>query len=356
MFTAAGGGAAPVKSRRFATKYSSIVPWKSRWSWVRFVKTSASKRTRSSRCSTEACEDASSATLRSPASSISRNVRCRSIASGVVRTTGRTSPPIRLSTVPSRPGRRPAAVRIACSRYAVVVLPFVPVTPATSSSRVGSPKKTSAAVAIAARDDGTTSCGTSGSTARSTTRTAAPCSTASAAKSCPSACSPGTQKNAAPGVTARVSYARSRTSTGSGLPRTASGASAATRRSSSMSGGTLPSGGGVRCRVRRDLELDEAVARDLGEGGRRDDAAPDRSVRLVDRDEHDEPRVLRRHDADERGDVARVGVPARARASRRCRSCPRRCSPARRRARRCRPRPRRRRAASPSSAPRRSWR
>ena len=45
----------------------------------------------------------------------------------------------------------------------------MPVTPATSSSRVGSPKKTSAAVAIAARVDGTTSCGTSGSTARSTT-------------------------------------------------------------------------------------------------------------------------------------------------------------------------------------------
>ena len=39
----------------------------------------------------------------------------------------------------------------------------MPVTPATSSSRVGSPKKTSAAVAIAARTLGTTSCGTSSS-------------------------------------------------------------------------------------------------------------------------------------------------------------------------------------------------
>ena len=36
-------------------------PWKSRWSWLRFVKTSASKRTRSRRWSDEACEDASSA-------------------------------------------------------------------------------------------------------------------------------------------------------------------------------------------------------------------------------------------------------------------------------------------------------
>ena len=67
---------------------------------------------------------------------------------------------------------------------------------------------------------------------------------------------------------------------------------------------------GVGCRVRRDLELDEAVTCDLGEGRRGDDAAPDRAVRLVDRDEHDEPRILRRHDADERGDVARGRVAA----------------------------------------------
>ena len=73
----------------------------------------AAKRTRSSRCSCDACDDASIAHERSPASSISRNVRCRSIASGVVRTTPRRSPPTRASTVPSRPGRRPAAARIA---------------------------------------------------------------------------------------------------------------------------------------------------------------------------------------------------------------------------------------------------
>jgi hypothetical protein len=39
------------------------------------------------------------------------------------------------------PGRRPPASRIEASRNAVVVLPFVPVTAATSSSREGSPKK-----------------------------------------------------------------------------------------------------------------------------------------------------------------------------------------------------------------------
>src|SRR5688500_17225197 len=62
--------------------------------------------------------------------------------------------------------------------------------------------------------------------------------------------------------------------------------------------------------VRRYLELDEAVAGDLREGRRCDDAAPDREPRLVDRDEDDEPRVLRRHDADERCDVAGGGVAA----------------------------------------------
>ena len=43
-----------MKSRRFAWKYSSIVPCRSRWSWLRFVKTSTSKRTRSRRRSADA--------------------------------------------------------------------------------------------------------------------------------------------------------------------------------------------------------------------------------------------------------------------------------------------------------------
>ncbi len=180
-------------------------PWKSRWSWLRFVKTSAAKRTQSSRRSADACDDASIAHERSPASSISRNSRCRSIASGVVRCTPRRSPPTRASTVPISPGRRPAAARIAKSRNDVVVFPLVPVTPTTSSSRVGSPKKTSAAGAIAARASRTTSCGTGTSSTRSTTRATAPFETASRAKSCPSAREPGTQKKSAPGSTWRAS-------------------------------------------------------------------------------------------------------------------------------------------------------
>ena len=72
--------------------------------------------------------------------------------------------------------------RSAAGRH-VVVLPFVPVTPATSSDRVGWPKKLSAATAIAARASSTRSCGTSSSSGRSTTRAAAPAATARGAKS-----------------------------------------------------------------------------------------------------------------------------------------------------------------------------
>ena len=201
----AAGGLPSTNRRRFAAKYDSMSPWKSRWSWLRFVKTSAEKRTRSSRCSSDACDDASIAHERSPASSISRKIRCRSIASGVVRTTPRRSPPTRASTVPSRPGRRPAAARMAKSRNDVVVFPLVPVTPTTSSSSVGRPKNSSAATAIAARALGTTTCGTGRSSGRSTTSATAPRSTASGAKSCPSARAPGTQKNSDPGAAARAS-------------------------------------------------------------------------------------------------------------------------------------------------------
>ena len=63
----------------------------------------------------------------------------------------------------------------------MVVFPFVPVTAATSSSRVGSPKNTFAAGAIAARASETTSCGTGSGSGRSTTSAAAPRSTATAA-------------------------------------------------------------------------------------------------------------------------------------------------------------------------------
>ena len=135
----------------------------------------------------------------------------------------------------SSPVCRPAASKIERSRNAEVVFPFVPVIAATGSSAEGSPKKSTAATGIAARASPTTSCGRSTSTGCSTTSAAAPSVAAVAAKACPSTFRPRTQKNSAPGVTVRVSYARSEISTEAapaGAPLTTSpGPSATMKRS-----------------------------------------------------------------------------------------------------------------------------
>ena len=75
---------------------------------MRLVNTAAATRTPSARRSSRACEEISIAQAPSPPSSISRNVRWRSIASGVVRTVGRSSPATTEVTVPSSPHCRPA--------------------------------------------------------------------------------------------------------------------------------------------------------------------------------------------------------------------------------------------------------
>ena len=93
----------------------------------------------SARPSSSACELTSIAQARSPESSMRRKVACRSIASGVVRSTGSSRPPTTDFTVPSSPVCTPPASSSARTRKAVVVLPLVPVTPTTRSSRVGSP-------------------------------------------------------------------------------------------------------------------------------------------------------------------------------------------------------------------------
>ena len=179
--------------------------WKSRWSWLRLVKTEAVQWMPSARRSSSACEEISIAQATSPASSISRNVRWRSIASGVVRSIARRSPPTIEATVPSRPHCIPAASSIARTSQAVVVLPLVPVTPTTASRAVGSPEKRAAACAIAARMSSTWTSGTPSPSGRQTTSAAAPRSIASGAKSCPSRVKPGTQKNSVPGSTLRLS-------------------------------------------------------------------------------------------------------------------------------------------------------
>ena len=62
---------------------------------------------------------------------------CRSIASGVVRSTGRSSPADHRLDRAEQPALRPAGLEQRAHRYAVVVLPLVPVTPTTCSSRAG---------------------------------------------------------------------------------------------------------------------------------------------------------------------------------------------------------------------------
>ena len=89
--------------------------------------------------------------------------------------------------------------------HAVVVLPFVPVMPATRRRDVGSPWKRAAAGAIAARASSTRTSGTPRPSGRSTTSATAPRSTASGAKSCPSRSKPLTQKNSVPGPAWRLS-------------------------------------------------------------------------------------------------------------------------------------------------------
>src|SRR4051794_24518034 len=176
--------------------------------------------------------------------------------------------------------------------------------PATGTSPLGWPKNIAAAGPIARRTLGTTSCGTATSSGRSQTSATAPAATACGARSWPSTREPGTQKKSEPGPAVRASYASSVTST-EAAATTRVGASASVKRPRSIARRVyrrrLPPP--LPGRVRRDLEVLQAEARDLGERGRRDRAAPDRARRLLHLDEHDEPRLRRRHEADERRDV-----------------------------------------------------
>ena len=89
-----------------------------------------------------------------------------------------------MSIVPTSPLERPAASSAATARNEVVVLPSVPVTPTTASSRLGSPYHHAAAEASARAARPTTSwaMGASG-TGRSTIAAVAPAAAAAATKS-----------------------------------------------------------------------------------------------------------------------------------------------------------------------------
>ena len=122
----------------------------------------------------------------------------------MVSLTGYSTPPMRLTTVPSSPDGCPAAANRPATRCAVVVLPLVPVTPTTRRARDGSPYQRAAMSAMARRTEGTTTCGALTPVSRSHTSAAAPASTAAAANAWPSNESPGTQKKSVPSATSRV--------------------------------------------------------------------------------------------------------------------------------------------------------
>src|SRR5438132_181329 len=134
-----GDSASSSNSRRLAIRYRSSVPWKSRWSCVRFVNTATSNASPSARASASACEDTSIATPRTPRSRMCASIACRSSASGVVWLAGRVSSPSTYWIVPITPVARPCARSSASIRYEVVVLPLVPVMPTSASWRDGWP-------------------------------------------------------------------------------------------------------------------------------------------------------------------------------------------------------------------------
>jgi hypothetical protein len=83
--------------------------------------------------------DTSITTAVTPRSTAAASIACRSVASGVVRTLLIARSPSRVSTVPIRPVVRPSARSPDSTRYAVEVLPAVPVMPIMVSFDVGSP-------------------------------------------------------------------------------------------------------------------------------------------------------------------------------------------------------------------------
>lgn len=146
-----------------------------------------------------------------PRSRIIAKIACRSVASGVVSALGSRVSPMRISTVPTTPVSIPAARSPASSRYTVVVLPLVPVTPMRVRSRAGSPYTQAAASPRLARASCTTRTGrpvaeASSYPATSVRIAAAPASAACAANRAPCTRVPGSAAYRSPGRTARESW------------------------------------------------------------------------------------------------------------------------------------------------------
>ena len=168
---------------------------------MRLVNTAAATWIPSARRSSSACEEISIAHAASPASSISRNVRWRSIASGVVRTTARSSPPTTDLTVPSRPEEHARALEQRAREERGRRLAVGAGDPGDAQRR----RRVAVEARRGARHRGAhvrrpRTSGTPRPSGRCTTSATAPRATASGAKSCPSRVKPGTQKNSVPGA------------------------------------------------------------------------------------------------------------------------------------------------------------
>ena len=114
---------------------------------MRFVKHTAAKQVPSTRCWSSACDDTSIATVPTPASRIraSSCLQVGRLGRRVLRRRAASSPIARADRPDHTRLARPRPRAIDSSRYVVVVLPFVPVTPSTRSARDGSPSKNAAA-------------------------------------------------------------------------------------------------------------------------------------------------------------------------------------------------------------------
>ena len=208
--------------------------WKSRCSWLRFVKTSAAKRTRSRRCNADACDDASIARravagvehLAEEPLQVDR-LRRRPLDAAALAADPRLDRPDEAR--PAAGGGEDREEQHRRRRLAVRAGDAGDLrAPRSAARRTRPPRAPSRRARRRRRPAEPRS-----SSGRSTTSAAAPAASASAAKSCPSTCAPRTQKNAAPGVTARASYARSDSSTGA-RPTTSTAPTAAARRSRSI--------------------------------------------------------------------------------------------------------------------------
>ena len=170
--------------------------------------------------------------------------------STVVRGLSIASSPIRSSTVPSTAVSRCWARRAASTKYAVVVLPLVPVMPTVTSCAEGSPYTQAATGPASARGSSATRTGTPAAAARSLPAASVSTATAPAAAACaanraPCTLSPGTATSRSPGRASPEATVTPVTVSAGGTPAASSAkasARSATRRAAGCWGRIRPRG------------------------------------------------------------------------------------------------------------------